>query len=159
MMTTAKRTSLILVFVLLNSGMFSFAQLSGSQIPDWENPEMIGRNKMDPYAFFIPYASREAALAGKKENSPFVLSLNGSWKFHWASRPSERLADYFNPDFDDSNWGMIPVPSNWELHGYGIPIYVNIIYPWGTPDPPFIPHNNNPVGSYRTSFSVPELWK
>ena len=131
MMTTMQPTSLILVFVLLSFGMFSFAQHPDFPIPDWENPEMIGRNKMDPHAFFIPYASREAALADKKENSPFVLSLNGSWRFHWASRPSERLVDFFIPDFDDSNWDVIPVPSNWELNGYGTPIYVNITYPWG----------------------------
>jgi len=43
------------------------------------------------------------------------------------------------------------------MHGYGIPIYVNAGYPFHS-NPPFIAHDNNPVGSYRLDFDVPEAW-
>jgi len=145
--------------MILISGFRAPAQEPVRDTPDWENPEIFGRNKAAPRTFFIPYASREAAVAGRTEGSPYVLSLNGKWKFHWSRRPSERPADFFTPDFDDSAWTSIPVPSNWQLQGFGVPIYVNIVYPWGAPDPPYIPHYNNPVGSYRTTFTIPKLWK
>ena len=72
--------------------------------------------------------------------------------------PEQRPADFYTANFDDSSWGTIPVPSNWELHGHGVPIYTNIVYPFDK-NPPFIAgKNGNPVGSYRTKFTVPESW-
>ncbi len=73
------------------------------------------------------------------------------------TRPSGR-SDFYRPDFDVSSWDLIPVPANWQLHGYGYPIYTNVRYPWGDPDPPRVPHDFNPVGSYRRTFTVPEDW-
>ena len=86
-----------------------------------------------------------------------MQSLNGPWKFHWVSDPADRPPDFFRADFDDGSWDEIPVPSNWELLGYGIPIYTNIPYPF-PPDPPRVPDHWNPVGSYRRSFTVPDDW-
>ena len=65
--------------------------------------------------------------------------------------------DFYQPAFDDSQWETIPVPANWQMHGYGIPIYTNIPYPFPK-NPPHIPHEYNPVGSYRTDFTLPEGW-
>ncbi len=126
---------------------------------DWENEGIVGRGKEAPHATFTAYASREGALEGIRETSPFFESLDGLWKFHWSPRPDERPASFFRTDFDDADWDEIPVPSNWQLQGYGYPIYTNIVYPWGPPAPPDVPHNHDPVGSYRTRFTVPPEWQ
>ncbi|MBN2408117.1 MAG: DUF4981 domain-containing protein, partial [Candidatus Aminicenantes bacterium] len=89
--------------------------------------------------------------------SEFIQLLNGQWKFHWVSRPSDRPRDFFRPEADVSAWKEISVPGNWQLQGYGVPIYMNSDYPFPA-DPPRIPHDGNPVGSYRTEFAVPSGW-
>ncbi len=126
--------------------------------PDWENPKMIGRNKEAPRATAIPFADPEAALERDPAASPWNVSLNGEWSFNWAENPAQRPAEFFRTDFNVSSWDLIPVPANWQLHGYGYPIYTNVRYPWGEPDPPRVPHDFNPVGSYRRTFTVPEDW-
>ncbi len=125
--------------------------------PDWENPAVTSIGKEPPRAVRFSYP--DAASAIGEGASPFHQSLNGAWRFHWVPRPAERPTDFHRPDFDDSQWSTIPVPSNMEVQGYGIPIYVNIPYPWGEPTPPRIPEDNNPVGSYRRRFTVPDSWK
>jgi beta-galactosidase len=127
-------------------------------VNDWENPDMIGRNKEAPHATLVPFPDAGLALAGDRHASPWFRSLNGDWKFHWSANPAERPLDFHRPDFDVSGWDEIPVPANWQLHGYGYPIYVNIPYAWGPPDPPHVPHDFNPVGSYRRSFEIPDDW-
>jgi beta-galactosidase len=126
--------------------------------PDWENPQMIGRNKEAPRATSFPVASSVSAEIGEPESSPWVRSLNGSWSFYWSPNPAQRPVDFFRPEFDVSRWATIPVPANWQLHGYDYPIYTNIRYAWGDPDPPRVPHDFNPVGSYRRTFELPESW-
>jgi len=126
--------------------------------PDWENPQMIGRNKEAARATAIPFAEAGAALLRDPAGSPWVESLNGDWSFNWSVNPDQRPADFFRPDFDISSWDTIPVPANWQLHGHGYPIYTNVRYPWGDPDPPRVPHDFNPVGSYRRTFTVPDVW-
>ncbi|BDD12671.1 beta-galactosidase (plasmid) [Fulvitalea axinellae] len=129
---------------------------------DWENPNVIGRNKEKPHATLMPYATEAQAKAGDREASPFFQNLNGEWNFHWTKRPFDRPQEFYKPGFDVSGWDKIPVPSNWQMYGYGIPIYVNNIDhgrdPWGELKPPYISHEYNPVGSYRRSFTVPENW-
>jgi beta-galactosidase len=90
--------------------------------------------------------------------SPWYKSLNGTWKFHHTDKPSDRPLQFFAPAFDDKNWSNIAVPGNWEVNGFGIPIYTNIIYPFPK-NPPFIDHKFAPVGTYRTGFTVPADWK
>ncbi len=126
--------------------------------PDWENPQMIGRNKEHARATSVAFADSATALAMDPTASPWYQSLNGDWSFHWSPNPAQRPQDFYLPDFDVSTWDSIPVPANWQLHGYGYPIYTNIRYAWGDPDPPRVPHDFNPVGSYRRSFSVPDDW-
>jgi len=126
---------------------------------DIENPAVVGRNKLKPHSFAIPYANVKQAFADDWDESPWFKSLNGNWKFNWVRQPSERPEGFEASAFDDSGWDEIPVPSNWELQGYGIPIYVNQPYEFtDDPQPPLIPHDYNPVGSYRTSFTIPEDW-
>ncbi|NVM53447.1 MAG: DUF4981 domain-containing protein, partial [Candidatus Helarchaeota archaeon] len=128
---------------------------------DWENSEMIGQNKEPAHCTLIPYPNREAALKGTQEASIYYKSLNRNWKFNWVKKPAARPFDFWKVDYNASKWDEIPVPSNWQLHGYGIPIYLNVRYPHSVKIwfPPRIDHNYNPVGSYRTEFEIPDEWK
>lgn len=142
------------------------AQLSPSK-PDWENLSVLEINREPARADFIPYASEAQALSGKREQSPYFLSLNGDWKFHWVASPEQRPVDFYRTDYPDGNWATIPVPSNWEMQGYGTPIYVSAGYPFKI-DPPRVTSTpresytsykeRNPVGSYRHRFVLPEQW-
>ncbi|MHA2035253.1 MAG: glycoside hydrolase family 2 TIM barrel-domain containing protein [Promethearchaeota archaeon] len=127
---------------------------------DWENAEMIGQNKELAHNTLIPYQDLETALSGKRKNSIFYKSLNGDWKFHWVKRPADRPHNFYEFQYDVDNWDEIPVPSNWQMHGYGIPIYLNVKYPRSIniKDIPKIDHEYNPVGSYRTEFEIPHEW-
>ena len=125
---------------------------------DWENPAVNGINKLAPHATLIPYPDEAGALAGKRELSPYYQCLNGTWKFFFVMKPGDAPQDFYKEDYDIKGWNEIPVPSNWEMHGYDIPIYTNIKYPWVPCEPPYIPHNYNPVGSYKKTFSVPQNW-
>ena len=130
-----------------------------SQANDWENPQIFRMNKEPAHCTLLPHTSVEAALSGRREASPFFQSLNGKWKFHWARKPAERPIDFYQPTYDVSQWKEIAVPSCWQLQGYGIPIYTNVTYPFDASNPPHIPHDYNPVGSYRYEFTVPEQWR
>ncbi|MCE5250831.1 DUF4981 domain-containing protein [bacterium] len=125
--------------------------------PEWEDPEMIGRNKEPGHVTLVPFHNVQSALAGDRATTPWMRSLNGVWKFNWVPTPEQRPQGFQREEYDVSGWGTIPVPSCMELQGHGIPIYLNIRYPFEK-NPPFIAHDNNPVGSYRTEFTIPEDW-
>ncbi len=123
------------------------------QFENWENPEIYSKNKEAPRASFIPFRSKEQVLENKALASPFYTSLNGQWKFHIVDKPSDRPLNFYKDDYNDADWDNIDVPSNWELQGFGYPIYTNVKYPHDK-TPPKIQSHYNPVGSYRTSFKV-----
>ena len=125
---------------------------------DWNNFNVLHINREKPHATMMVYGSNEKALADDKKQSDYFRSLNGDWKFNWANNPSNRPKDFYAVDFDDSQWNTIPVPSNWELEGYGIPVYTNVIYPFDKTDVE-APRVWNPVGSYRHKFTIPNNWK
>ncbi|TFF96997.1 MAG: DUF4981 domain-containing protein [Promethearchaeota archaeon] len=127
---------------------------------EWENPEIIGINKLEAHNTLIPFDNEESCFDARK-NSPYYKSLNGIWKFNWVRRPVDREVDFYKKDFMDKGWDDIDVPSNWQMRGYGIPIYTNIKYPYSidTENIPAINYENNPVGSYRKKFDLPKNWK
>lgn len=127
-------------------------------LPAWEDPLVLGENKLPSRTTSYPFATVDQAVMGERRNSPYWRLLNGSWKFHWVGKPADRPADFFKPEFDVSGWADIQVPSCWEMKGYGIPIYSNVRFPHGS-NPPFIPHDYNPVGSYRRTFEFPASWQ
>jgi beta-galactosidase len=127
------------------------------QTPNWEDPTVIGLNKEPGHCTLMPYADVASAQDGRREMSTFYRSLNGKWKFNWVNQPADRPVDFYQTDYDVSSWDEIPVPSNWQMHGYGRPIYLNMTYPFPA-NPPYIPHSYNPVGSYRREFSLPGSW-
>ncbi|MEN8225623.1 MAG: glycoside hydrolase family 2 TIM barrel-domain containing protein, partial [Bacteroidota bacterium] len=148
-----------ITFLLFMTGiLIVFSQKRNA--PDWENPAIISINKEAAHATSIPYMTEEQAMQHDYDASPWYKLLNGNWKFNWVERPADKPKKFYQPKYDDQAWDLIPVPSNWELQGYGVPIYVNIPYEFTEdPEPPLVPRNNNPVGSYRTWFSIPEGWE
>ena len=126
-----------------------------------ENPQVVEINKLPARASFFAYESKKLANKNSIEDSENYLSLNGLWKFNWTRSPKDRPINFYKEDYNTSNWKDIPVPSNWELEGYGIPIYTNIPYPFSfktTPTPPDIPDGYNPVGSYKRTINIPDSW-
>jgi beta-galactosidase len=135
--------------------------------PEIEDPQCLGINKEPFHATLMPYASLKQALTAKRSASAFSKSLNGMWKFHWVTRPELRPVDFYKPDFDVSGWKEIPVPSNWQIEGYGTPYYRNNGYTFqkdwphvlATPPTNYTAYvERDPVGSYRREFEVPSAW-
>ncbi|WP_212005406.1 glycoside hydrolase family 2 TIM barrel-domain containing protein [Chitinophaga sp. HK235] len=140
---------------LLSALLFLPAVLQ-AQSNDWENPQKPSENTLYPHAHFIPYPDAAAALKG--DSSPFTRSLDGIWKFHMAANPAARPKGFEQSNYDVSNWKTIRVPANWQTEGYAPYIFTDVEYPF-TPNPPFVPKEENPVGSYRRSFQLPVSWK
>lgn len=130
-----------------------------AQKPDWQNQYVFGVNKLKPHVNIVPFGSKVAAEKQPFEVSPWYRSLNGRWKFHYSPTVESRPENFYKKEFDVSSWDNMMVPSNWEVEGYGTPIYVNTRYPFDAdPEPPYI-KVDNPVGSYKTTFAIPENWK
>lgn len=130
-------------------------QVVGYAQHDWENPGIVGVNKL-PYHCTLQLPSKE----GECEE---IVSLNGKWAFRWSRNPEERPVDFYRADYDVSGWDRIVVPGNWQTQGYGKAIYTNSAYPFRkdaprvTSEPPkdwFSYENRNPVGSYVTDIDV-----
>jgi beta-galactosidase len=146
---SAMKMYLILVTLLTQT---AFAQVNN----DWENPQLVDLNKERPHASFMLYSNKQDAIADNYQSSPYYQSLNGTWKFEYVDKYADRKKDFYKTELEDSKWNNIDVPSNWEMKGYGIPIYTNIVYPHPK-NPPLI-GENNPVGTYRRKFTVPDTW-
>ncbi|MGA2975686.1 MAG: glycoside hydrolase family 2 TIM barrel-domain containing protein [Spirochaetia bacterium] len=114
---------------------------------DWENNALMHRNRLPSRAWFVPRASD-----GRAWEKP----LDGAWRFHYDRSPLDAGTESLSPGFDDTRWDLIPVPSCWQLHGYGRPQYTNVDYPFPV-DPPRVP-SNNPTGTYRIRFQAPAEW-
>lgn len=125
---------------------------------DWENPQVFSINMLPPHAIFYRFSTKEDALKNDWRASDRYQSLNGWWKFHWAVAPTKRPIDFYLPSYKVSHWDSIKVPANIELQGYSAPIYTDVPYPF-TPNPPFVPADHNPVGSYKRKFSLPNDWQ
>ena len=145
------------------------AQLkSGIDYPaEIENPQCLGINKEPFHATLMPYGNLQEALNAIRLQSSLCMNLNGQWKFNWVPSPEKRPVDFYKPDYDVSAWKEIPVPSNWEVQGYGTPFYRNNGYTirkdfprvMSEPDPRYTAFKErNPVGSYRRDFNLPAEW-
>jgi beta-galactosidase len=159
-----KRISIfILLIVLLVPACKKMSKYEGvpfkeKEPRDWENPEVFQINREAPHATMISFPDEQSALEAVNSKSPDYLSLDGTWKFNWVKSPDQRPFWFFKDDYDTRDWKDINVPSNWQMKGYDVPIYVNITYPFKM-NPPFIEHAWNPVGSYKRSFKIPSDWK
>ncbi|MCE7983762.1 MAG: DUF4981 domain-containing protein [Caldilinea sp. CFX5] len=145
-----------------------YRELQMSQpINDWDNPQLLGRNKAAAHATLMPYATRQEALAGQRLASPYCKLLNGNWRFHWSPNPGAAPVDFYQPPFNMTGWESTAVPGNWELqpgftekgiNKYDPPVYSNITYPFDISNLPAVPADDNPTGCYRTTFTVPDGW-
>lgn len=131
--------------------------------PEWNNnPDIFQLNRLAAHATSISYQSMQKALEGKRSESTYYYSLNGSWKFAFYETPEMRNREFFKEDFKSSGWDEIKVPGHWQLQGYDYPQYTNVRYPWEDTEnikPPFAPTKYNPVGQYITMFKVPKEWE
>lgn len=144
-----KKKTLITLTMLLS------VTVQAQETYDWENPAMLGINK-------LPYHAT-LQLPSKQKECKEILSLDGQWLFHWAKDPESRSVDFYKEDYDVSGWDHITVPGNWQLQGFGKPIYVNMQYPFhrdrpsvtGEPNKDWYAYDHrNPVGSYVTYVDV-----
>ena len=134
-----------------------FSGLALAQTPDWENPKIFGVNNEYTRATSLPFDDLKDAIANDYSASPYYMSLNGTWKFKWVPKPADRPVDFYKENYDVSKWNDFTIPGNWEVNGYGYPIYTNVVYPHPK-NPPFINHEDNPVGSYKKTIEIPSSW-
>jgi len=128
-------------------------------VKTWMNPELVALNRLPTHATYFSFPKQKDALQKPREASPWYLSLDGDWDFRFLSRPGEVEEKFVSPDVDPvgEEWAKIPVPSNWEMYGYGHPHYTNIYMPFEG-EPPHVPEQN-PTGIYRRNFEIPNDWK
>ncbi len=141
---------------ILIIGLMLIVLQSKSQAPaDWENPSVIGINKEAYHSSLV--------LPSKKNECKEIVSLNGTWKFKWSPKPEVRPVDFYKADYDVTAWDNIQILGNWQMQGFGTPIYTNINYPFNRNQPQVSSEppkdwtsyeNRNPVGSYVTTFKV-----
>ncbi|MCE7067320.1 glycoside hydrolase family 2 TIM barrel-domain containing protein [Dyadobacter sp. CY326] len=146
-------SGLLIAFLFLNT-----LTLCAQAVPEWQDPQIFSINTEKPRADFLPFPDEKSALSLDKK-TPSVRSLNGTWKFKWASHPSKAIPNFFDPNMQDANWDNIPVPSNWQVVGaregrkYDKPIVPDVKYPFKA-TPPKITADTNAVGMYRTTFTL-----
>ena len=126
--------------------MASLYSQTEAELNAWNDVKIHEINRLYPRTNVVPVGEEFSKL------------LNGDWKFHWVDSPSKAPADFYKEGYDASNWKTIKVPSNWELNGYGTPIYVNVDNEFRPNEPPFAPTVDNPVGCYLTEFEIPKTW-
>jgi len=125
--------------------------------PDWQNPEIQHIKRLEGRAINVPYGDVTAARVGSRGTSPYYRCLNGQWDFCYVPEGPAYVPAGFPGDCASLCWDKLPVPANWQLHGYGKPNYTNVQYPIPY-DPPYVP-DENPVGLYRRLVTLPEGWE
>jgi beta-galactosidase len=132
-----------------------FAGSVTAQAPaDWENPLIPSQNAVKPHAWFIPYPNQQAL---DQQSSPFLKSLDGTWKFKLVKNPSERSLTFYKNLSESKDWGTIKVPGHWQTQGYAKFIFTDVEYPIPA-TPPFVPKDDNPVGHYQREFTIDPNW-
>lgn len=155
-----------LLTLLLMIGVITFSQT----IEPWQNPAVFEINKLYPRTRVVPLDDNKPNevvnsfmvylnTQGLVSRSPYYLTLNGIWKFHFVHSADLCPNDFYRLNYDDSNWDDFKVPANWEFNGYGVPIYVNTSNEFSDKDLPKVPVDGNSVGSYRRHFDLPSNWK
>ena len=139
-----KRTILSLLLCLL---MTSLQAQTEAELNAWNDVNIYEINCLYPRTNVVP------------KGEQWSQCLNGDWKFQWGNSPSKAPVDFYKEGYNASGWKTIKVPANWELNGYGTPIYVNVDNEFRPNEPPFAPTVDNPVGCYLTEFNIPESWK
>lgn len=170
-----KKKGTIIAGLLLAGYAVNAQQLPNELSHYIENPQVISENKEEPHTTFYSFSSEEQALDNKWRASENYISLDGIWKFKWVRKPSDRPQDFTDPSVNVNDWDDIKVPGNWEVEGFGVPIYVNHQYEFADykapvsadikfedriypANPGKVPHDYDPVGSYRREFTIADSW-
>ena len=148
----------ILLCTLALTGLTAFAQKD-----EWQDPNVNAINRAPMHTNYFAYESENAALKGCRTSSDNYMSLNGMWKFHWVKDADQRpMTDFYKVGFNDKGWATMQVPGMWEMNGYGDPVYIDSGYAWRNQhpnNPPYVPEENNHVGTYRKEITMPSEWK
>ena len=148
----------ILLCTLALTGLTAFAQKD-----EWQDPNINAINRAPMHTNYFAYESENAALKGCRTSSDNYMSLNGMWKFHWVKDADQRpMTDFYKVGFNDKGWATMQVPGMWEMNGYGDPVYIDSGYAWRNQhpnNPPYVPEENNHVGTYRKEITLPSEWK
>ena len=148
----------ILLCTLALTGLTAFAQKD-----EWQDPNVNAINRAPMHTNYFAYESENAALKGCRTSSDNYMSLNGMWKFHWVKDADQRpMTDFYKVGFNDKGWATMQVPGMWEMNGYGDPVYIDSGYAWRNQhpnNPPYVPEENNHVGTYRKEITLPSEWK
>jgi beta-galactosidase len=150
-----KRFYISALLIICTSGLFA------QSYREWKDPEVNAVNRAPMHAYYFAYENAVEAAAAIPEKSVNYLSVNGMWRFNWVRNSDMRPVDFYKTEYNDSGWDQMPVPGLWELNGYGDPVYVNTGYAWRDQfenDPPFVPVENNHVGTYRREIQSPAEW-
>lgn len=132
--------------------------VKAQEIADWWNDVTVCEvNRVSPRTNVIPYEDEKGIYNLDYRQSPYYQCLNGEWKFNWVEKPADKPQGFYATSYDVSSWKTIPVPGNWELNGYGIPVYINQRNEFPS-NQPYAPTEYNPVGCYVHNFNVPEEW-
>ncbi|TRX49705.1 DUF4981 domain-containing protein [Fulvivirga sp. M361] len=176
MKTKDKFLTTLLMALCVGSSVWAQGLLNVDDIKSYiENEKMVSEHKEEAHASFTSYTSEALALNKKPAEARFFQSLDGIWKFHWVKSPEERPLSFMDPDENVDTWDSIRVPANWEMEGFGVPIYVNHQYEFADFKAPVseqmefvdkiypkypgkVPHDYNPVGSYRREFDLGKDW-
>lgn len=155
------RSTFCLMLIL---GFFTYGNLSAQNeifkfIEDiLQDPGLFEINQEPGHAPLLSYSLEEEKFIPETLTETGYMSLNGMWSFLWNAAPGLEPEGFYNKDFNTSEWDRIKVPSNWQMEGYGYPKFRNISHPFPS-DPPYVPMEDNPVGTYKRNFVVPDEWK
>jgi beta-galactosidase len=150
---------LILINTNLANATTTMQNSSENLLNDWQNPQVSAINKEAVHASFFSFGEDPGSFVSEPWQQNNYLNLDGKWKFHWTDNPQNRPLEFYKTDFDVSSWKDIDVPANWQLQGYGVPNYINMRVDFtDTPIAGQVPDDNNPVGSYKRHFMLPEDW-
>lgn len=138
-----KRMMVAMALCMMIAGLHAQTE---AELNAWNDVNIYEINRLHPRTNVVPIGDG------------YLQCLNGDWKFQWVDSPSKAPADFYKTDYNASDWKTIKVPANWELNGYGTPIYVNVDNEFRPNEPPFAPTVDNPVGCYLTEFNIPEFW-
>src|SRR5512145_180949 len=133
--------------------------IENTTLNDWENQKVFGINKQYYHVNVVPYADFNSSLKMDYTQSKFYKSLNGTWKLNYVNKPADAPQDFYKPEYSIAGWKDVKVPYSLENAGFSEFIFVNIVHPFDSRNPPKVGSNFNPVASYRTTFTVPANWK
>jgi beta-galactosidase len=133
-------------------------KMENNTLNDWENQKVFGINKEYYHVNMVPYGDLKSSLAMDYTESAFYKSLNGTWKLNYVTKPADAPLDFYKPEYSLEGWKDVKVPYSLENAGFGEFIFVNVVHPFDTKNPPKVGDDFNPVASYRTNFTVPTDW-